>query len=125
MWAVTNDVHLICPDGDHWRMNLENIFNGKQSLEIQSTKQYKNKSVPMRRFSNFTYDGVPDKDFVYNVLSDLKLLKYNATFTDFNVNKQALLHLDPSVVKVMISHKKDRNKFINWLKEYKSFKKSV
>jgi len=57
--------------------------------------------------------------FVYNKLHQLNLEKYNHIFMDFNIDKNALLHLDPSVVEFMINDENDRNKFLKWLNKYK------
>eukprot|EP01083_Nonionella_stella_P067991 180211_1 len=58
-------------------------------------------------------------NFIFTTLLELNLTKYNQIFTDFNINKEALLHLDSAVVECMIENEKDRNCFLDWLTKYK------
>eukprot|EP00483_Globobulimina_turgida_P013373 UN13397 len=53
------------------------------------------------------------------MLCQLHLTRYHNIFMEFNINKDALLHLDPSVVEFMINDENDRNNFLQWLNQYK------
>merc|ERR1712129_381758 len=58
-------------------------------------------------------------NFVSDALRRLGLSHHHHVFVDFNIDQAALLHLDPSVVEFMITNDMDRNKFLQWLAEYK------
>eukprot|EP00484_Ammonia_sp_Unknown_P022049 CAMPEP_0197037148 /NCGR_PEP_ID=MMETSP1384-20130603/14431_1 /TAXON_ID=29189 /ORGANISM="Ammonia sp." /LENGTH=1097 /DNA_ID=CAMNT_0042467411 /DNA_START=204 /DNA_END=3497 /DNA_ORIENTATION=+ len=58
-------------------------------------------------------------EFVSNKLLELNLSNYSMTFAEFQINRAALLHLEPSVVEFIIPDENDRNRFLVWLQSYK------
>merc|ERR1712154_435083 len=69
----------------------------------------------------FSYPMVPNSStFVFDVLRQLGLIQHHHVFVDFNIDQEALLHLEPAVVEFMINNEDDRKKFLKWLSAYKT-----
>merc|ERR1712228_440460 len=105
---------------------------GGDTDDIEATEEYDDDSeddpIPEMQQSGsdilgnmmFQYPAIPNSStFVFDVLRSLNLSQHHHVFMEFNINQEALLHLDPSVVEFMINNETDRKKFLQWLSAYK------